>query len=100
VRQAQRAAGAAATPTGSSDLPAAPAREPADEDAEHESGLRCKRDVGRDADDDAKRQAQHGSKRDRGSDAHARQCMPAASRWRKRRTCNPLVDAEPQRLPV
>jgi hypothetical protein len=59
-------------------LRCAAARQPPGERAEHESGLGCKRDVGRHADDDAERQSHHGPERDRGSDAHVGQCTSDA----------------------
>jgi hypothetical protein len=54
-------------------LPPLPAQEPAKECAEHEPGLRCKRDIDCHAEDDAKRQTQHGSEPDGGSHTHARE---------------------------
>ena len=52
-----------------------PARQPADDPAQHESRLRREGEIGGHADDDAERQAQHRSDRDRGSDAHTRESM-------------------------
>jgi hypothetical protein len=70
---------------------AIPARQPADDPAQHEPRLRREGEIGGHADDDAERQAQHPSERDRGSDAHTRESMrgvaargdraPAMGRW-------------------
>jgi hypothetical protein len=62
-----------------------PVCEPADQPAEHYSGLGCERHVRRHADDDAHRQAQQGSKRDRGPEAHRRESM-----------CRPRNDRDPR----
>ena len=60
-------------------LSAIPARQPADDPAQHEPRLRREGNIGDHADDDAERQAQHGSERDRGSDAHTRESMRGVS---------------------
>jgi hypothetical protein len=60
-------------------LGAAPARQPAKERPERESGLGGEGEISGDADEDAERQAQHGSDCDADSDSDARECMAAAA---------------------
>jgi len=55
-------------------LPPLPAQEPANECAEHEAGLGCKRDIDCHAEDDAKRQTEYSSEPNGGSHAHVREC--------------------------
>src|SRR3954447_23147416 len=57
----------------SRELRAPPAREPAEESAQHESDLGRERNVAGHADEDAERQPQYGANRGRGSDAHVRE---------------------------